>query len=596
MKHGIFLSIIIILFLSISVSLFAFEILDPTYGIEPLPSNVQIQTPSDNFHLTGLENNFRISGVGYAPKGLDELIVEVSANNEVRIDHLYYNLDLNFFTFDAYVSHLLFRGRNTINVIATDENNNEFSDSITLWYLPLPENTKLLILCPEEFYINFSDLQEWKNEIGMSCHIMTLESIEMDVGHSLARDIQEKIKKILAYVCMYHNTRYVILGGDVDKFPVRYISATKYNKKSYDFEYHSWIPSDLYYADLFESIPVFETWDSNGNNILGEWGKGIPTYQTMHNFRRINTDDCNLFPDIAVGRIPASDSEELSIYIDKLLYYERDIMANKTPEWFNNILLYTDNNKHISNYFFNDLKGSLHWISHNTFQNGNFNFLEEYNHSYPSLIVNDTLNSGVGFAFLYGTGYPIGFAVGNYNYYLGNLQNEDKLPVILANASRTARFAVSVDRYVNINGYLPEEKWISTKESGKPEPMAIQPSEMDQSCIGEQFLFESSHGAVAFIGSQLTEVLDNDWYKAEDKFYGKGYAFCDYFPQAWDEGIHRLGDMWNYALNNFIQQIHDDMMDNEKYDYLLREASHMHSFILFGDPSLYLGHNPSIEY
>jgi hypothetical protein len=357
--------------------------------------------------------------------------------------------------------------------------------------------------------------------------------------------------------------------------------------------YYCWIPSDLYYADLYEANNAFESWDWNGNNLYGEWGGIRPSnYLDFNNFNRVNVDHCDLHPDIAVGRIPASNEAEVRRYIYKVMRYESIMMEGTPPSWVNNILLYTDSNKLDSS----EWQDRLNWISQNTFQTGNFTFIPEFDPGYPPYSVNQILNSGVGFAMFYGVGYPVGSVIGYYNYDVGELNNGDRLPVVIGNASRTARFSIAVDKYMDKDGNIPQTQWFSNK----PEPNAIQPANMDMSCIGERFLVESNDdGAVAFIGSQTTEYFRwaKWWYPAEDRFYSTGYALCDYFPQAWDQGIHRVGDMWNYCINNFIDNyLYENGKQDEDYfgpgGTDLDDASHMHSFILLGDPSLLIGENP----
>lgn len=78
--------------------------------------------------------------------------------------------------------------------------------------------------------------------------------------------------------------------------------------------------SDLYYADVFrynnETGYSFDDWDSNNNNVFGEWNKE-------------NKDVLDLFPDVYVGRIPCRTIFNARNLVDKLINYE-----TKKKTWF----------------------------------------------------------------------------------------------------------------------------------------------------------------------------------------------------------------------------------------------------------------------
>jgi len=86
---------------------------------------------------------------------------------------------------------------------------------------------------------------------------------------------------------------YIVLGGDTDIVPHRlcYCEAA---------EYEVYIACDLYYSDLDGS------WDANNNNIFGEVD-----------------DNVDMYADVLVGRIPVSTPQEASIYLNKVIQYEK---------------------------------------------------------------------------------------------------------------------------------------------------------------------------------------------------------------------------------------------------------------------------------
>ena len=72
-------------------------------------------------------------------------------------------------------------------------------------------------------------------------------------------DIQETIRLFLQDAYAKWGTEYVLLGGDTDVLPARYVINTFYPTYS-----QTSIPVDLYYAALDGN------WNANGNAFFGE--------------------------------------------------------------------------------------------------------------------------------------------------------------------------------------------------------------------------------------------------------------------------------------------------------------------------------------
>ena len=71
----------------------------------------------------------------------------------------------------------------------------------------------------------------------------------------------------------------------------------------------------MYYADLFKTgTSTFDDWDENGNGLYGEI--------EFQPDGTINNDNIDFIPDVAVGRIPASDENEVGAYVEKIIRYE----------------------------------------------------------------------------------------------------------------------------------------------------------------------------------------------------------------------------------------------------------------------------------
>jgi hypothetical protein len=183
----------------------------------------------------------------------------------------------------------------------------------------------LLIITPLEFAPVLDPLVAHKNATGISTVMITLEDIYGDP--TLSGDEPEQVKRAIERYEQNHEIKYVMLAGDVDKFPVRWVT---YNSGE-DVEYY--FPSDLYYADLYDSGGAFDTWDSDGDSHFGEHRVSSRCSENPYN---VNLDQVDLHPDVAVGRVPASTIEELESYVAKVIKYEHVTFGS---DWFHNLLL-----------------------------------------------------------------------------------------------------------------------------------------------------------------------------------------------------------------------------------------------------------------
>jgi hypothetical protein len=130
-----------------------------------------------------------------------------------------------------------------------------------------------------------------ENHLGLNDTVVTVEAIYSAFP---GRDNPEKIRNFVIYACDNWSTTHVLLGGDVDKVPCRYA----YGRVGSSIAY---IPCDLYFSDLDG------TWDADGDNIFGEV-----------------SDNVDMYPDVFVGRIPASSAAEVDRFCAKFTSYSSD--------------------------------------------------------------------------------------------------------------------------------------------------------------------------------------------------------------------------------------------------------------------------------
>jgi hypothetical protein len=206
----------------------------------------------------------------------------------------------------------------------------------------------LLIITHEDFVEPCNQLADWKSSTGLPSAVVTWQDLS---GTYSGCDRAEKIKRGIED---WHRTRcvkYVLLMGDANKLPVRFITMgwhvhTPDDDNSSDIVYSV---SDLYYADLYNNSEGFDDWDyyDNGHygELLGAW---------RYNDREpINCDRIDMYPDVAVGRVPASDVAEAQYYVDKVITYET---GNKveSQDWLKRVILVVSGVDDLGQYDFAD--------------------------------------------------------------------------------------------------------------------------------------------------------------------------------------------------------------------------------------------------
>ncbi|MBW7882744.1 MAG: hypothetical protein H3C34_08915 [Caldilineaceae bacterium] len=482
----------------------------------------------------------------------------------------------------------LFQGTNEISIIAEDlaGNRSRLSDLLDMPVLdhgvliPLcAEERDLLILTPEAFKAALQPLVLHKNATGTPAILITLEAIEANSAYSHGRDVQERIKLAIAAARECWDIRYVMLVGDVDRFPVRYT-------RTWDSVHwgHGFVPSDLYYADLYDSSGQFDDWDADNDNLFGEMNSGGPA-----NWADLNQDSVDLHPDVAVGRIPASNPDEVQTMVNKIIAYEQG--AN--PSWAAHVLFVSGN--------FSNPKPTVTQIAAQLALIGFTNTqLDETNpacggSSLPpcSLVrttaLNNAMNSGVGFVAYFGHGYggtpgnmdgSSGGWAGWYDYQsIATLTNSTRLPIVTAAACDTAQFHFPHQPYQQKAGgiYAPASG-VPQNQQNATEPAAIQPAQYDQDSMAEHFLVKQPAGAVAYFGG-YTGVQPHS-FRVVQRMFDELAALG---------GTARLGDIWKGGVERYIVNDFGDVAGYWNNWYSAAIYHHIQKMMLFGDPSLRIG-------
>ncbi|MCI0472602.1 MAG: C25 family cysteine peptidase, partial [Ignavibacteria bacterium] len=174
------------------------------------------------------------------------------------------------------------------------ENFSQNQDMISKY--PSPEKSlddyHLLIITPNQFAGNFTDLTGFYLQEGVKSQVVTRETINTS-GTGL--DLAEKIRNYIIQEYQDHGVEYVLLGGDVEHIPYRGFYCYAVSGGGYE-DYN--IPADLYFSALDGN------WNTDGDDRWGEPGE----------------DD--LLPELSIGRFSFSNVAELNNMIHKTLSYQ----------------------------------------------------------------------------------------------------------------------------------------------------------------------------------------------------------------------------------------------------------------------------------
>jgi len=168
------------------------------------------------------------------------------------------------------------------------------------------ENIEYIIITVDSFASAFQELADWKTKKGIPAEVVTLDYI---YSNYTGADNAERVRNFLKDANSSWGTIWVLLGGQCDYEWGQEIVPRRnvWYKNTYLGYYpdEDTIPSDLYFSDLDGD------WNADGDNIYGE-----------------STDEVDLYSDVFVGRAPVRTVDQVEIFVDKVLTYEKDPPLN----------------------------------------------------------------------------------------------------------------------------------------------------------------------------------------------------------------------------------------------------------------------------
>ena len=164
-----------------------------------------------------------------------------------------------------------------------------------------------LIITNEDMAAQFQVLAEHKTAQGIPTVVATREYIEANFRNGA--DIQETLRMYILDAYQKWGLEYVLLGGDSDILPPRYV-----DNYLFPFDGYTSIPVDLYFACLDGN------WNANGNAHFGE--------------PAVDPDPGDLVDfaeEVYIGRAAVSTQAAATVFVSKVISYESVVAGAEWP-------------------------------------------------------------------------------------------------------------------------------------------------------------------------------------------------------------------------------------------------------------------------
>jgi hypothetical protein len=432
-----------------------------------------------------------------------------------------------------------------------------------------PSIYDLLIIAPQQFVNALEPLVTHKNAMGMRTHLVTLEEVYQEMFWQ-GRDEPEKIKYFIKNAKEEWGITYVMLVGDFQIIPVRYV----YNADNNTFWNEPCFISELYYADLYDK-----------NGIYGEWYGAVAKDQNI-----------DLYPDVYVGRLACRTVAEVRTMVKKIIQYETTTYGQG---WFYRMVVVAGDTYPESE--------NPNWTGYEGEQN-TMNAIENMSGFFPTkLWTSDQTLTGQrdviravdkGCGFLYFEGHANAFQWSTHppndaNTWINGLntltmdllRNKQMLPVCVVGGCHNNEFDVTPN---NIIKGLKEEGLHYFSPNAESYGSFWKYTWIRE-CWGWKLTRVSTGGSIATIGCTGLGMSKED----KQSFSGAGdYLEPTFFYEYGVNNTRILGKVWGNAITDYLNHYPIDWQTPAAKDSAI-DAKTVQQWALLGDPSLMIGGYPS---
>ncbi|MGD1048797.1 MAG: C25 family cysteine peptidase, partial [Candidatus Krumholzibacteriaceae bacterium] len=165
-----------------------------------------------------------------------------------------------------------------------------------------------LIVTNEAMAPAFQRLADWRTKKGVPAVVRTVEWIQQN--SRWGADAAESVRNFIRDAYAQWGVEWVVLGGDASVIPARFGHAL--------FGSDPFVPTDMYYSCLDG------TWNADGDSLWGE------AYHSVSD----PGDNADLYAEVYIGRMPASNLAEANLLVDKTINYETPLDTKSKKKFY----------------------------------------------------------------------------------------------------------------------------------------------------------------------------------------------------------------------------------------------------------------------
>jgi peptidase C25-like protein len=432
---------------------------------------------------------------------------------------------------------------------------------------PAMPGDRLLIVAPGNFREPLAEYVHFKRQI-LPTDFASLEEI-LKSSHGV--DDPERLKRFIYDAWRTRRLGYVLLVGDRDIMPVRYMVLDRVTPAAFDYAFY---PSDLYYGDVAKDDGSFESWNAEHRGFHAQYFGEVRGEKNKRD--PINYDQIHYRCQVAVGRWPVDSVAQVKTVVAKSVAFEKGIREGSHPH-AGDVCLFN-----VAGWV--DARDRLHQLAGGLpsgfraeefyFQDQNAKFKTDPPDTKHIL---EAFNRGAGVCLHVGHGDERswqGSALSRSN--IKQMNNADRLPVVISAGCSTAYFAPlgPYEAYTDVRG--EDHRGTDAGEvftSPPPAPAPYQKRAINES-LGKSLLIDGPNGAVAYIGCNTG---------------GQPCALTlveGFIAGLKRGGRPRIGDCWTYAISYYYDKEHLATLAPNADWYPPSIFFQGMKYMLFGDPTL----------
>ncbi|HET6248033.1 MAG TPA: C25 family cysteine peptidase [Tepidisphaeraceae bacterium] len=431
----------------------------------------------------------------------------------------------------------------------------------------------LLVVAPEKFHEPLKEFLRFKEKF----RPVQFASLEDVLRTSKGVDDPERLKQFIYDLWKSKSLGYLLLVGDRDIMPVRYMVLDRITPAAFDYAFY---PSDLYYGDVARDDGSFDNWNAAADGFHAGYFGEVHGEKNKHD--PINFDRIHYRCQVAVGRWPVSDEKHLAIVVAKSMKYEAGIRDGTHPGMRKlalfNVHGWVDARDRLAAMA---AHGPVGWNTTELFfRDAN----DKFQTVPPDLAhVLEVMDNGAGFCAHVGHGSETSWAGGALGAGdVKRLHNADRLPIVFSAGCSTAYFAPlgPYEPYTDVDGKDHAGTDHGEVFTAPPPPPSPYQKRRIIEGLGKVLVIQSENGAAAYIGCN-TGGQPCGVTLLEGLLDGLGD------PKAWPEPNHpTIGDCWRHAIAYYYDKEHLATLKPNNDWYPPSIFFQGMKYMLFGDPTL----------